>query len=273
MRSLRCERKWGPGNKKRESATGRRGDNGCMQYIDRRTMLCAIAGGVLAAITGAPAVGARPIRWQIPLGPVSPSIVITRLPGDTNQIALTVDDGGSTSVVGAFAQFAHDSGTRLTFFVNGVNPSWSVNAPALRPLVDSGQVQMGNHTWSHPNLTRIGLGAVADQIRRNADFLRNTYGTDGTPFLRPPFGAHNADTDRIAADQGFTMITLWSGDVGDSAPESESSLIARATKSFQPGQIVLMHANLPTITHCYGQLLDLVHSRNLQTVTLKDVFA
>ncbi len=244
-----------------------------MQYIDRRTMLCAIAGAVLATVTGASAAGARPIRWQIPLGPVPvPPVIITRLPGDTNQIALTVDDGASTPVVSAFAQFARDSGTRLTFFVNGANPSWSANAPALRPLVDSGQVQMGNHTWSHPHLNRIGLSAVADQIRRNADFLRNTYGSDGTPFFRPPFGVHNADIDRIAADQGYTTITMWSGDVGDSAPENESSLVARAAKSFQPGQIVLMHANLPTITHCYGQLLDLIHSRNLQTVTLKEVF-
>jgi peptidoglycan-N-acetylglucosamine deacetylase len=245
-----------------------------MQYIDRRTMLCAVAWGVLAAIGRIPAVGASPIRWNIPLGPVpAPAGVLTRVPGEGNRIALTVDDGTSTPVVAAFAQLAQDSGTRLTFFVNGANPSWSVNAPALRPLVDSGQVQMANHTWSHPYLTRIGLGAVADQIRRNADFLRNTYGADGTPFFRPPYGVHNADIDRIAADQGFTSITLWSGDVGDSAPETESSLVARATKSFQPGQIVIMHANMPTITHCYGQLLDLVHSRNLQTVTLKDVFA
>jgi hypothetical protein len=42
------------------------------------------------------------------------------------------------AVVGAFAQFAHDTGTRLTFFINGANSSWSVNAPALRPMVDSG---------------------------------------------------------------------------------------------------------------------------------------
>ncbi len=244
-----------------------------MPYIDRRTMLCAVAGGVLAAITRAPVAGAAPMRWNIPLGPVSPGvIVLTRLPGEGNQIALTVDDGASTPVVGAFAQFARDSGTRLTFFVNGANPSWSVNAPALRPLMDSGQVQMANHTWSHPRLNRIGLGAVADQIRRNADFLRNTYGADGTPFFRPPYGVHNADIDRAAADQGYTFITMWSGDVGDSAPENEPSLMARATKSFLPGQIVLMHANLPTVTRCYGQLLELIASRNLQTVTLKDVF-
>jgi len=237
-------------------------------------MLSAIAAGVLAIITRAPVAAAFPIRLNIPMGPVpAPAVVITRVPGGDNRIALTVDDGVSTPVVAAFAQFARDSGTRLTFFVNGANPSWSVNAPALRPLVDSGQVQMANHTWSHPYLNRMALTAAGDQIRRNADFLRTTYGADGTPFFRPPFGVHNGDIDRVAADQGYTSITMWSGDVGDSAPESESSLVARAAQSFQPGRIVLMHANLPTITRCYGPLLDLIHSRNLQTTTLREVFA
>ena len=175
-------------------------------------------------------------------------------------------------VVAAFAQFAHDTGARLTFFINGANSSWTVNAPALRPMVDSGQVQMANHTWSHPYLNRIGLSAVADQIRRNADFLNNTYGTDGTPFFRPPYGVHNADIDRVAADLGYSTITMWSGDLLDWQRESQTALIANANKYFQPGQIVLTHANLPTITGCYSQLLDIIHSRNLQTVTLNDVF-
>jgi peptidoglycan/xylan/chitin deacetylase (PgdA/CDA1 family) len=244
-----------------------------MQYMDRRGVLCAIAAGVLAALTRASAAGGAPVRWRIPLGRIpAPAGVLTRLPGDGNQLALTVDDGASVPVVGAFAQFCQDTGTRLTFFVNGANSSWSVNAPALRPMVDSGQVQMANHSWSHPYLNRLALGAVDDQIRRNADFLRSFYGADGTPFFRPPYGVHNADIDRVAAGQGYTTITMWSGDVGDSRPENETSLIANAGKSFQPQQIVLSHANLPTITHCYFQLLDIIHSRNLQTVTLNDVF-
>jgi len=90
-----------------------------------------------------------------------------------------------------------------------------VEAHALRPLVDSGQVQMANHTWSRPYLNRMGLSAVADHIRRNADFLTNTYGVNGTPYFRPPQGAHNADFDRVAADLGYTTVTMWSGDVGD----------------------------------------------------------
>jgi peptidoglycan/xylan/chitin deacetylase (PgdA/CDA1 family) len=239
-------------------------------------MLCAIAAGVLGVITQAGAASSAPVRWKIPLGKVpAPAGVLTRLPaGSANQMAITVDDGVSVPVLAAFAQFAHDSGTRLTFFMNGANSSWTVNAPALRPMVDSGQIQMANHTWSHPHLIRIGLDAVADQIGRNADFLKNTYGVDGTPYFRPPWGEHNADIDRVAADHGYTTITLWSGDLLDwRTGETESGVVANADRYFQPQQIVLTHANLPTITHCYAQLIDLIHSRNLQTVTLNDVFA
>jgi len=235
-----------------------------MQDIDRRTLLYGMAVAALAAASCSPLA-----RSQKPAAPVG---VLTRLPGNGNQLALTIDDGTSVTVVGAFAQFCQDSGTRLTFFVNGVNSSWSVNAPALRPMVDSGQIQMGNHTWSHPYLNRIRHSAVADQLSRNADFLKNTYGTDGTPYWRPPYGVHNADIDRVAADLGYTTITLWSGDIGNSVSD-ESRIIAAASKSFQPQQIVIGHANLPTVTHCFPQLLDLIHSRNLQTVTLNDVFA
>ena len=243
-----------------------------MEKMDRRTMLSAIAVVFLTATSRVVATAA-PVRWKIPLGKLpAPAGVLTRLPGDGNQLALTVDDGVSGPVVGAFAQFAHDTGTRLTFFVNGANSSWSVNAPALRPMVDSGQVQMANHTWSHPYLNRLGLPAVADQIRRNADFLKNTYGVDGTPFFRPPYGVHNADIDRVAADQGYSTITMWSGDLLDWRPETETALIANANSMFQPQQIVLTHANLPTITNCYSQLLDIIRSRNLQSVTLNDVF-
>jgi len=239
-----------------------------MQDMNRRTLLYGMAVAALAAASCSPL--AQGFPSQKPAAPVG---VLTRLPGNGNQLALTIDDGTSVAVVAAFAQFCHDSDTRLTFFVNGVNSSWSVNAPALRPMVDSGQIQMGNHTWSHPYLNRIPLSAVADQLSRNADFLKNTYGVDGTPYWRPPYGVHNAAIDRVAGDLGYTTITMWSGDIGDSVPENETSLVAAASKSFQPQQIVIGHANLPTITHCFAQLLDLIHSRNLQAVTLNDAFA
>ena len=244
-----------------------------MSLMDRRSLLRAAAITVLAAAAKPAVAQSDPGTRNYSTDRVPPpSGVLNRLPGDGNQIALTIDDGTSTAVVAAWAQFCRDSGVRLTFFPNGVNPSWTVNAPLLRPMVDSGQVQLGNHTWSHPKLTGIGLPAVADQIQRNADFLRNTYGTDGAPYFRPPYGLHTADTDRVAADQGYTTIALWSTTIGDSRPENETQLVNFAAKNFQPQQIVLGHANLPPVTHTYAQMLDLIASRGLQTVTLSDVF-
>jgi hypothetical protein len=45
-----------------------------------------------------------------------------------------------------------------------------------------------------------------------------------------------------------------------------------ANKYFNPQAIVIGHLNHLPVTHVYGQLVDVIRSRNLQTVTLDDVF-
>ena len=262
-----------------------------MAGVDRRTLLRSVALSVLTAtlvpaeltpgfaaaepgpLPPFPGVGGPLSQGVGPLSQgVVPPGVLNRLPGDGNTLALTVDDGTNPAVVAAFGEFCRDSGVRLTFFPNGINAAWTLNAALLRPMVDSGQIALGNHTWSHPKLTTLPKSAVAEQIRRNADFLRDVYGTDGTPFFRPPYGLHNADIDAVAADAGYSSVALWSATIGDSRPENEQQLINGARASFGPQQIVLAHANLPPITHTYAQLLDIITQRGLQTVTLADAF-
>ena len=67
-------------------------------------------------------------------------------------------------------------------------------------------------------------------------------------------------------------LVAGSGLAAAQAGRVDGPELGNAGKSFQPQQIVITHANLPTITHCYAQLLDIIHSRDLQTVTLNDVF-
>jgi peptidoglycan/xylan/chitin deacetylase (PgdA/CDA1 family) len=202
-----------------------------------------------------------------------PAGVVSRLPGDGASLALTIDDGVSTEVVAAFVAFAADSGVRLTFFPNGRYRSWVDNAVALRPLVDSGQIALANHTWAHPDLTTLDDAAVAEEIRRNRDFLRATFGVHDSPFFRPPYGAHDARIDRIAADLGHPTIALWNGTLGDSRVLTPPELLAAADQWFAAQRIVVGHANHPTVTTVYGDLLALIRERGLRTVTLADVWA
>ena len=100
-----------------------------------------------------------------------PSGTLSGLPGEGSLLAWTVDDGSSSDVVARYAQFAADTGIRLTFFVTGCYDAWTDNAQALRPLVASGQIQLGNHTWSHPDLSTLADAEVTTELSRNHDFI------------------------------------------------------------------------------------------------------
>ena len=198
--------------------------------------------------------------------------LLSSLPGERDLLALTVDDGVSSEVVRLYTEFARDTGVRLTYFVNGAYRSWIDNQDILRPLVDDGQVQLGNHTWSHPDLTKLPLTAVAEELRHNHDFLWRIYGIDARPYFRPPYGQHNAHIDKISGELGYTANTLWSGSLEDHVVIAEEQIVKMAEEYFTPGAIVIGHLNHEPVTHVYGRLVELIRDRRLRTVTLDDVF-
>ncbi len=196
----------------------------------------------------------------------------SKLPGEGDLIALTVDDGEEISVLRAYADLARRTGIRLTFFVNGAKRAWSDIAPVMRPLVESGQVLLGNHGWSHEDLTELSSKRIKEEIRTNEDFLNATYGVTGRPFLRPPFGAHNSKVREIAKDLGFPAITLWNGSLGDSSKLAPATIVENARTWFRPQSIVLGHADFPAVNGVLDQLTALMRERGLQPVHLGDVF-
>ncbi|MGD8166686.1 polysaccharide deacetylase family protein [Herbiconiux sp. P16] len=197
---------------------------------------------------------------------------ITGLPGEGNLLAWTVDDGSSADVIRLYTEFAARSGTRLTFFLNGSYPGWTQHADLLRPLVQSGQVQLGNHTFDHVDLTKLGDAEVLDQLQRNHDFIQNTYGVDARPYFRPPYGYHDARVDALAASMGYTCPVLWYGSLSDSGLITEQQVVDFATQWFLPQHIVIGHLNFVPVTNVFPQLQALIAERGLRTVTLDDVF-
>jgi peptidoglycan/xylan/chitin deacetylase (PgdA/CDA1 family) len=198
--------------------------------------------------------------------------VLSALPGASDLLALTLDDGVDTDVVRAYAQLAKDTGIRLTMFVTGVFSSWTDNRDVLQPMVDSGQIQLGNHTWLHHDLTKMTPPQVADELRHTDQFLKDTFGVDATPYFRPPYGAYNDMVTSVATDLGYTVATMWNGTLGDDAILAPADIVANARKYLVAQQIVIGHLNHPSVMSVYHQLIDVIAERNLRTVTLNDVF-
>lgn len=277
--------------------------------MERREFLNLLAAGVVAAAGAAiassvlpkfladssvplpptHALGAGANRLQVP--PIMPTIIpkdflpptginrvrvpfgtISGLPGTGNLMALTVDDGNSTEVVKEYVAFAEKTGMRLTFFVTANRPSWTDNAAAMAPLIESGQIQVANHTWSHPSLVDIDDASVIGELQKTDAFLVNTYGVRGSPYFRPPYGKHDARVDALAASIGYTTPVLWYGSLSDSGEITPELLTSFADKWILPEHIVIGHANFPAVTHCFDHIKELILTRKIQPVTLDDVY-
>lgn len=275
--------------------------------MDRRRFLARAALGVLGLGLGAGAIAAgdvvagglapaphprgigapRPVPHPTPL-PVTlppyfqrpqltkvalPGASLYGLPGPGNLMALTVDDGASSEVVAAYTELSHRTGMRLTFFVTKKYPSWAENASAMRPLVESGQLQLGNHTVSHPDLTKLSTGAIQAELLGCGEFITRTFGVDAAPYFRPPYGYLDAHVHEATRAIGYTQPVLWYGSLADSSLLTEAQVVQFAQRWFLAQHIVIGHANFDPVTHVFDQLMQLIRDRTLQPVTLDDVFA
>ncbi len=227
--------------------------------------------------TAAPPPSSDPVATPSPSsrkhGQTAQAGKVTRGPAGTHDIALTVDDGYCDDCVAGYVDFARRTGIHLTFSPNGTYAhAWAPQAATLRPLVERGQVQIMNHTFSHPDLRKLNDHQIEGELDRNEQWVNSTFGTTTRPYYRPPFGFHNPRVDAVATRSGFTSMVLWNGSYSDSEAITPEFLMDQARKYLTPGTIMLGHANHPTVLGLFGQIQDLLKERALVPVTLDEMF-
>lgn len=218
----------------------------------------------------------RPIRPRPPVD--RPHGVVELFSGPAasvpaRQLALTVDDGFCDHCVAGYAAFAQRTGVHLTFSPNGRYASaWAPRAPVLRPLIEAGQVQLMNHTFNHPDLTKLGPSAIRAELERNEKWIAATFRTSTRPYFRPPFGRRNLAVLETAGEVGFNRVVMWDGSYSDSKLITPQFLMAQAHRYLQAGVIMLGHANHPTVLGLFDEILELIKQRQLTPVTLDEMF-
>jgi peptidoglycan/xylan/chitin deacetylase (PgdA/CDA1 family) len=75
----------------------------------------------------------------------------------------------------------------------------------LRSAVSAGEITLGSHTWSHPNLARATPSELADELSRPLAWLREHFPASCAPILSYPYGLESAGVRSAARDAGYTM--------------------------------------------------------------------
>ena len=230
-----------------------------------------------ASASVAPSVSATPSKIPVSRNPITkrtpwPGTIHYTLPGEGNYVAWTVDDGASPECVRAYCEFAKRTGTRLTFFINASYTSFKQNIDLLKPLVDSGQIQIANHTYNHPDLLSLDKAGVMKELTQNEDAIKELFGVSSKPYFRPPFGRYSDDVLKWAGYAGFTRPVLWNGTLGDEYRTSPRVIDMRSNQYLRAQAIALGHLNYTTIIPLLDDLKALLDERGLVTVTLNDYY-
>ena len=192
--------------------------------------------------------------------------------GDGKYVAWTVDDGASPEAIRGYAEFSKRTNTRLTFFINASYTGFKEHVSLLRPLVQSGQIQVANHTYNHADLTTLDAEGVKEELQRNEDEIMSMFGVSSKPYFRPPYGRYNDAVLKAAGEIGFTRPVMWNGTTGDEAKTSSRVIYMRCIRYMLPQQIVLGHLNYETIIPILDKVKGLIDDRGLTAVTVRDYY-
>lgn len=147
-------------------------------------------------------------------------------------IALTFDDGPG-EYTEELINCLVENNAKATFFMLGQNVE--AYPEIAKELSDAG-MELGNHSYSHPDLVTIGAEAAAQQVSNTDAALKAATGFEAT-VMRPPGGSFN-DSVKAAIDH---PLIIWSIDTRDWATKSEEQTYQVVMDNAQDGSVVLMH--------------------------------
>lgn len=152
------------------------------------------------------------------------TLVVWKVPNDEPLLGITFDDGPDPQLTPKVLDALASGGVKATFFMIGERVT--AHADIVRDVVAAGH-DVGNHTWSHPDLGRAGQRETTRQL---VDATKAIEDVTGAPvrYFRPPWGNLTGSAVRVAGELGQDIV-LWT--------TSEEHLPRR----YDAGDILLFH--------------------------------
>ncbi len=200
-------------------------------------------------------------------GAPSGKIRFSRCNVDGPYVAMTFDDGPHGTNTPRLLDMLKQRDIKATFFVCG---ECVAQYPELaKRIVDEGH-EIANHSWSHPQLSRMDESSVTSQLQRTHDVVRQTTGVEMT-LLRPPYGAFTKNQIAWANRRWGYDIILWDVDPLDWKYRNAAHVESEILKQASPGSIILSHDIHKTTIDAMPATLDGLLGKGFKFVTVSQL--
>jgi peptidoglycan/xylan/chitin deacetylase (PgdA/CDA1 family) len=189
------------------------------------------------AANGIPATGkVGQLTWPKLLGRPGVQAAAAVAPAAPGEVYLTFDDGPTPAWTPRVLELLARHRALATFFVVGGNAA--AHPELVRQAYAAGH-GVGNHTWTHRRLTRLGPGALEAEVGATSAAIQRATGAP-VRCLRPPYATVDAASAGRARALGLRLV-MWDLDTGDWRRPGAGVIAARVLDRVRPGDVVLLH--------------------------------
>jgi len=174
---------------------------------------------------------------QKKLAELKSKVLFYQGPSFKKQVALTFDDGPDRHFTLQVLDILKQEQVSATFFVVG---NLARKYPDVLARMDREGHVIGNHSYNHPQLTKIPIAQVDKQLQKTNSIIHQAI--HKTPILfRPPYGSIDSKLEDHIGKKGFKIIQ-WSVDTVDWKGPSSQQIVHTVKKNTRPGGIILQHS-------------------------------
>lgn len=151
---------------------------------------------------------------------------------------------------------------QATFFLEG---RWVKKNPDLtRLIVDNGH-ELGNHSYSHPNMKLLGKKETRSEIVKTNEIIE-AITEEKVNWFSPPSRSYHEETIQIAHSLKQRTV-MWTIDTIDWKNPTSEQLKQDVLSKVHPGAIILMHPTESSVK-ALGDLIMELKARNLRIGTV-----
>lgn len=184
---------------------------------------------------------------------------------DDNKISISFDAAWGGDKTLGILDLLDEYNIKTTFFLVDI---WTQKYPDLVKEIVARGHEIGNHSTSHPQMSKLNETQIAKELNTQADNVLAIAGVRPVLF-RPPYGDYNNRVITTARAQGFVPIQ-WSVDSLDWKNRGAQEIINRATK-VKSGDIVLFHNDSQYILDALPAVLKYYAENGYSVVPISEI--
>ena len=175
-------------------------------------------------------------------------------------IAITFDDGPSGRYTGRLLDGLKERNVKASFFLIGENAE--ENPVLVERIYKEGHL-IGNHTYSHVQMTHLSEEAAVREIERTDQVISAITG-EHVAYMRPPFGAWQRELEvRMEV-----LPVLWSVDPLDWTTENVDEIVSKVVTEVEEGDIILLHDCYASSVEAALRIVDILQKEGYEFVTV-----